>query len=1165
MPFTISRTSGKKPEIKSITTLNNMALLAALADSKPAGGEAIALQSMKIGTVTVTEQVSTSLNKASVTTTGVAAPSKAVTTDSNKDINGVNRLSCSQLYIDNVLLDPGVFNGGALSLNTYDANRVELTGVTAGVAAASKAVVLDANMKASGINSLGTEAISAPSGEIIVNPKGNQLTDVNTINPMNYIYTKTMVTDALSTGQSSNTNATGMVAVAYSANAAIFVAVFSNFTLKKSIDGISWFSVMTSTDISYVAYFKEIDIFVAISRTGLIYSSQDGTTWTSRAVTKILAGQYLKYCEYSHYLGVYVVTTNGRPYYSYDLDNWYVSESPNNTMQRVRWIPSSRMFLALVQSTNTLAYSMDGKVWGRWKCAVSGQSITDIAWCPTSDTIVVSTYFHSNRSHVSGLYSKDGGATFKPFTIMANGYNLARLAWIDELGLMIGMTDTNVYAVSQDGMYWRPFSCGFSASCVMFRPYDRRLLFVNSSDNSLWYTNASAFSNASVSPLWQANNGKVAFNAAIGSGMLTVGSDTGKAFKFSDVSRLKQAEINIDSGVLTIKAKSLNFACTTFAVGGTPVKTNYLKFLNECLYDSAYYPRPNYLLRSSNGNISHTGCLSVSQITPAPSSNIPEYSGNTVGQANASKFLLADVKGHASGISKIGANEIKIGNHLLTASSGLTADLENTFVRSSGISGATMFNNYTISTSVFGTHNTADKIYYFKEIDLLTVVRNNNTLLYKGAPEFSMPQLMNSYTFNNMVGVNHSINDMVYVKETGTLYCATSGGLHYTNNKTFWPWKLAHYMSLDGTNTYSFAYSPSLNTYVVATDSGTLLSRDGIHFKQYYDTRFNNIIRMIKWIPAWEMFVGVTNTNNTTTAMFIYSYDGALWTFPEIAENASIRHSSTPTVLTYSPKLNMLIAKNNTYVYYTYNGKDWMSTSTVSTTMGDIEWIQELDMFVAGTTSTSTYMFYYSYNGIKWIPVRSPAGVASATYASFQKRPVYIRSMDCMAFTCSSGTAAALFLNASNTVLPNYTPDRCAVTQNMSLDLVNNRVGLGVQNPQFSLQLSEDLAFKPTSSTWITSSDQRLKEDIQDANEDICKDNIMAIPVNEFDLDGEHQLGWVAQEVEGVIPKAVVKKETMGFSDCRTLNNDQIIANMYGAVRWLIGMDKHLDSEYFET
>ena len=78
----------------------------------------------------------------------------------------------------------------------------------------------------------------------------------------------------------------------------------------------------------------------------------------------------------------------------------------------------------------------------------------------------------------------------------------------------------------------------------------------------------------------------------------------------------------------------------------------------------------------------------------------------------------------------------------------------------------------------------------------------------------------------------------------------------------------------------------------------------------------------------------------------------------------------------------------------------------------------------------------------------------------------------------------------------------------------------------------------------------------------MCYNTIKSIPLKKYtwrddvytteQVPDRSKLGWIAQDVEQVIPKAVEQKEMFGYSDCRTLNSDQLIASLYGAVQKLM-------------
>lgn len=136
--------------------------------------------------------------------------------------------------------------------------------------------------------------------------------------------------------------------------------------------------------------------------------------------------------------------------------------------------------------------------------------------------------------------------------------------------------------------------------------------------------------------------------------------------------------------------------------------------------------------------------------------------------------------------------------------------------------------------------------------------------------------------------------------------------------------------------------------------------------------------------------------------------------------------------------------------------------------------------------------------------------------------------------------------------------------------LSDGKFGLGT-TPSYLLHLNSDSAAKPSTNTWTISSDARLKENIELADLDVCYQNMKSIPLKRYtwkdDVYTEEQvhdrskLGWIAQDVESVFPKAVEQKEMFGYEDCKTLNADQIYATMYGAIQKLIQKVEYLESQ----
>jgi hypothetical protein len=123
----------------------------------------------------------------------------------------------------------------------------------------------------------------------------------------------------------------------------------------------------------------------------------------------------------------------------------------------------------------------------------------------------------------------------------------------------------------------------------------------------------------------------------------------------------------------------------------------------------------------------------------------------------------------------------------------------------------------------------------------------------------------------------------------------------------------------------------------------------------------------------------------------------------------------------------------------------------------------------------------------------------------------------------------------------------------------SNAVSIGTTTSSYSLHLGSDSAAKPSTNTWTITSDERLKYNISLADLDVCYSNIKQIPLKRYtwrddvytpeQVSDRSKVGWIAQDVEKIFPKAVDTKDLYGLSNCKTLNSDQIIATLYGAVQ----------------
>lgn len=160
-------------------------------------------------------------------------------------------------------------------------------------------------------------------------------------------------------------------------------------------------------------------------------------------------------------------------------------------------------------------------------------------------------------------------------------------------------------------------------------------------------------------------------------------------------------------------------------------------------------------------------------------------------------------------------------------------------------------------------------------------------------------------------------------------------------------------------------------------------------------------------------------------------------------------------------------------------------------------------------------------------------------------------------------------------------------------NLTNSNYGFKIASGG-ALEVNSDQVYNNGGVVWGTTSDSRLKENIITASIDVCYDNVKKLPLmyykwkdemTETPLQDQNVLGWVAQDVKSIFPKAVQTGEFTTWStytgseaitgsnnerilepgeryqdvlagseiieDRHTLQADQIIKMMYGAIQKL--------------
>jgi len=123
-------------------------------------------------------------------------------------------------------------------------------------------------------------------------------------------------------------------------------------------------------------------------------------------------------------------------------------------------------------------------------------------------------------------------------------------------------------------------------------------------------------------------------------------------------------------------------------------------------------------------------------------------------------------------------------------------------------------------------------------------------------------------------------------------------------------------------------------------------------------------------------------------------------------------------------------------------------------------------------------------------------------------------------------------------------------------------IGINTINPGYSLDIAIGDARKPSGTSWITASDERVKEHIssiylEDAIKKISSLRLVSYIWDEpyrleHMLSKDRVLGFISQEVQDIFPESVISSEEHGFLDFKSLDVDQIYKAKFAVTHHLI-------------
>lgn len=231
---------------------------------------------------------------------------------------------------------------------------------------------------------------------------------------------------------------------------------------------------------------------------------------------------------------------------------------------------------------------------------------------------------------------------------------------------------------------------------------------------------------------------------------------------------------------------------------------------------------------------------------------------------------------------------------------------------------------------------------------------------------------------------------------------------------------------------------------------------------------------------------------------------------------------------------------------------------TYNTTTNEIGYVNN------GTFNTQLKTTYTN-NSFGWDNIQVDAAPSSGSAYVRANRPVSASGEVGFAWANAGANQWINFIPSGDTKLAWYNQTGGMV---MKLDLNGNFEITGT-------------AAKPSSTTWLISSDERIKEDIQIADVDICYNTVKNLKLKRFkwkdeympDLVDRNNVGWIAQEFREYFPKSVFTSNKQFYTDKADLKKyvevedflsidcDQVYKTMYGAIQKLIEKVETLETE----
>lgn len=451
--------------IGGITSLSATSLTGALQTaSQPNITSVGTLSSLGVSgsvSLTSTSDAASSLAGGALTVSGGIAVAKKAYVGTDLYVSG-------NIYLKGTKIGTSGGSGGSSDPNGY----LEIT--TAGVAEASKALILDSNSEVSGIGKITTTKLEV-SGADVVAP-------VLTI-------------------PDGSTSLSGIADVCRSPELSIYVGVGSG-GLYSSLDGKTWTSQSIPsgcpTTYTSVSWSPVAKLFVAVSNdTSTTYNyirSSDGISWSATTTQSpklpLVAIKYFD--EFSTFIAVTYNPTNLVQSVVSTLDGWIWNNVFNtgvstatprwNSLTVTRQYSGTGAYLVVCGDQGIVRCTNFNRTGGNtWEWLIPSVVLNSIDWSPQLN-VAVAVGANTIR------YSTTGGYSWNSATGVPASTTFSNVIWASDLAIFIatvattsGSNDNRLYS-SADGIAWAPYSLQLPTSSTWKSTYwcadEAKLIFV---------------------------------------------------------------------------------------------------------------------------------------------------------------------------------------------------------------------------------------------------------------------------------------------------------------------------------------------------------------------------------------------------------------------------------------------------------------------------------------------------------------------------------------------------------------------------------------------------------------------------------------------------------------------------------------------------------------